>query len=110
MNTVQPEWHIEPGETAMLLIECPWCGPRDENEFSYSGEAHMVRPKDPFALSDEEWADYLFNRKNTLGPHLEQWCHGAGCRRYFNAERNTLTYQITSVYKIGALPPSNTDG
>ena len=52
----------------MLLIECPWCGPRDESEFSYSGEAHIVRPKDPFALSDEEWADYLFNRKKPPRP------------------------------------------
>jgi sarcosine oxidase subunit delta len=31
----------------MLLIECPWCGPRDEIEFSYGGEAHRVRPGDP---------------------------------------------------------------
>ncbi len=94
----------------MLLIECPWCGPRDESEFSYAGEAHIVRPRDPFALSDEEWADYLFNRKNPRGRHLEQWCHNAGCRRYFNAERNTVTYAITSVYKIGDLPPGDRDG
>ena len=94
----------------MLLIECPWCGPRDESEFVYSGEAHIVRPKDPFALSDEEWADYLFNRKNPKGRHLEQWCHSAGCRRYFNAERNTVTYEITSVYKTGELPPGDPDG
>ena len=53
----------------MLLIECPWCGERAETEFSYGGEAGIVRPKDPDALSDEEWADYLFNRKNPRGAH-----------------------------------------
>ena len=94
----------------MLLIECPWCGSRDESEFSYSGEAHIVRPKDPFALSDQEWADYLFNRKNPKGRHLEQWCHAAGCRRYFNVVRDTGTYQITSGYKLGEVPPGGSDG
>ena len=44
----------------MLLIECPWCGPRAETEFSYGGEAGIVRPADPDTLSDAEWADYLF--------------------------------------------------
>ncbi|MGZ8625813.1 MAG: sarcosine oxidase subunit delta, partial [Actinomycetota bacterium] len=24
----------------MLLIPCPWCGPRDEVEFRYGGQAH----------------------------------------------------------------------
>ena len=89
----------------MLLIECPWCGPREESEFSYGGEAHIVRPKDPTALSDLEWADYLFMRKNTSGRELEQWVHAAGCRRWFNAERDTVTYEFKSVYKIGGEPP-----
>ena len=85
----------------MLFIDCPWCGPREETEFSYGGEAHIARPKDPSKLSDVEWADYLFMRKNTYGRYLEQWLHSAGCRRWFNAERNTVTYKILSVYKVG---------
>ena len=28
----------------MMLIECPFCGPRDETEFSCGGEAHIARP------------------------------------------------------------------
>ena len=40
----------------MLLIPCPWCGPRDETEFHYGGQAHVAYPEDPAALSDEEWA------------------------------------------------------
>ena len=85
----------------MLMIECPWCGPRDETEFSYGGEAGIVRPKDPDTLSDAEWADYLFMRTNTKGLHHEQWNHSASCRRWFNAERDTVSYQIRSVYKLG---------
>ena len=31
----------------MQLIECPWCGPREETEFHYGGEAHVAYPADP---------------------------------------------------------------
>ena len=89
----------------MLLIPCPWCGPRDESEYHYGGEAHIVRPKDPDALSDAEWAGYLFMRKNSSGRHLEQWSHSAGCRRWFNAQRDTVTNEIISVYTVGEPAP-----
>jgi len=85
----------------MLLIPCPWCGPREETEFSYGGEANIVRPKDPPALSDEEWGDYLYIRSNTRGMQLEQWCHLAGCRRWFNLSRDTVTNRITQVHLFG---------
>ena len=88
----------------MLLIECPWCGARDESEFAYGGEAHIVRPENPHSSTDEEWADYLFYRKNLKGDHLEQWGHASGCRRWFNVRRDTVTYEIKQVYGIGETP------
>jgi len=92
----------------MLVIPCPWCGARDESEFQYGGEAHIVRPKYPDSLSDEQWADYLFNRTNPKGLHKEMWNHAAGCRRWFNIERDTVTYKISQVYKIGEAPIDKT--
>ena len=89
----------------MLLIRCPWCGERDEHEFSYGGEAHLARPEQPHALSDEQWADYLFMRNNPKGPFRERWVHSAGCRRWFNIERDTLTHEITVIYKMGEHRP-----
>ena len=89
----------------MLLIRCPWCGPRDETEFAYGGEAHIIRPPEPETLSDAEWADYLFMSKNPRGRHREQWCHTAGCRRWFNAQRDTVTYDFDAVYRTGESPP-----
>ena len=89
----------------MLLIECPYCGLRDETEFSYAGEAHIARPTETEKLTDAEWADYLFMRKNPKGAHREQWLHAAGCRRYFNVERDTVTYRITGSYRIGEKGP-----
>ena len=84
----------------MLLIECPWCGPRAETEFSYGGEAGIVRPADPDALSDAEWADYLFFRANPRGAHRELWNHSAGCRRWFGIERDTVTYRIERSFRL----------
>jgi heterotetrameric sarcosine oxidase delta subunit len=90
----------------MLLISCPWCGPRDESEFTYGGEAHISRPADPYALSDDDWADYLYSRENPKGRHREQWCHTHGCRRWFNAVRDTVSYEISAVYRIGERSPA----
>jgi|GEM_PF-40262 len=87
----------------MLQISCPWCGLRDQTEFSYGGEAHIVRPLDPQALSDSEWAEYLFMRDNPKGKAREQWVHSAGCRRWFNVIRDTVSYKIIRVY-VGADP------
>ena len=83
----------------MLLIPCPWCGPRDEAEFHYGGQAHVPYPEDPAALTDEEWARYLFFRDNPKGPFAERWTHAAGCRRWFNAVRDTATNEVLAVYR-----------
>ena len=89
----------------MLQIYCPYCQElREEEEFSYGGEAHIERPLEPESLTDEEWGDYIFFRKNPRGLHHEMWYHAAGCRRYFNATRNTVTYEFLETYPMGAQP------
>ena len=90
----------------MLLIPCPWCGPRDEIEFHYSGEAHIARPDDLDTLDDPAWAEYLFMRNNPKGPFAERWVHNAGCRRWFNLLRDTASHRILAVYRIGENPPT----
>ncbi|MGY5056158.1 sarcosine oxidase subunit delta family protein [Streptomyces sp. 900105755] len=90
----------------MLLIPCPWCGPRDETEFHYGGQAHVPYPEDPASLTDEEWARYLFFRDNPKGPFAERWSHAAGCRRWFNAIRDTSTNEILTVYRAGEPRPA----
>lgn len=92
----------------MLVIPCPYCGERDEVEFSYAGEAHIVRPVNGADMTDAEWADYLFYRKNTHGVFLEQWSHAAGCRQFFNVARNTITNEVVQSYKIGEQFEANT--
>lgn len=78
----------------MLLIPCPHCGPRNETEFHYGGQAGVAYPVDPDAPSDAEWAAYLFLRDNPRGPWRERWVHSAGCRRWFDIERDTFTNEF----------------
>jgi len=90
----------------MLLIDCPFCGPRAEIEFTCGGEGHIARPANQDALSDAEWADYLFMRKNPKGTQYERWNHARGCRRWFNVVRDTLTSEILAVYHAGEPRPA----
>ena len=90
----------------MLLIECPYCGARDEVEFNCGGEAHITRPTQPAEVDDQAWGDYLFMRSNPMGSHSEIWCHSHGCRRWFNVRRNTVSHEITAVYVMGEKPPT----
>ena len=92
----------------MLIIDCPFCGPRIENEFGYGGQAHVAYPPDPHALTDQEWGQYLFYRDNPKGSYAERWVHFAGCRKWFNAVRDTRTYEITRVYTVNDPRPDTT--
>lgn len=85
----------------MLIVPCPHCGPRPENEFRYAGEAHIARPADPEALGDAEWADFLYMRTNPKGRHAERWRHVHGCGRFFNCVRDTVTDRIERTYPAG---------
>lgn len=78
----------------MLLIPCPWCGPRPEGEFVNLGEAVPPRPVDPAALADDVWVETLIMRANVRGPHVERWWHQRSCGRIFAIERDTLTHAI----------------
>ena len=57
-------------------------------------------------MSDEDWADYLYMRRNSKGAHAERWRHVHGCARFFNALRDTTSDQILATYRIGEATPS----
>jgi heterotetrameric sarcosine oxidase delta subunit len=78
----------------MLLLPCPWCGDREETEFTYGGDASVAWPD----LSDgaDSWFPAVYLRANPRGPHHELWHHTAGCRRWFRLRRHTLTHEILS--------------
>lgn len=89
----------------MLIINCPYCGPRPELEFRYGGEAHIARPTNPMSETQDSWGDYLYMRANERGLHAERWRHIHGCGRFFNALRDTNTDFFVTTYKAGEPRP-----
>ncbi|SOE16391.1 heterotetrameric sarcosine oxidase delta subunit [Hoeflea halophila] len=86
----------------MLLIHCPYCQEeRPELEFRNAGEAHIERPKDIAAISDEEFEKFFFIRSNPKGVAYERWRHIHGCARFFNAVRDTVSDRFVTTYKAG---------
>jgi len=77
---------------------------RDQDEFQFGGETHITRPAHPEQVSDAEWADYLFYRQNSRGVHHERWVHSFGCRQWFSLARDTVTHEISRVYRMGEEP------
>ena len=90
----------------MLLLSCPWCGSRPENEFRHGGEAHVTRPQDPASVSDTAWAEFLYGRTNPKGVYAERWRHIHGCGRFFNCVRDTVSDRIIATYKPGEARPA----
>ena len=89
----------------MLLIPCPYCGPCAQTEFTYGGDASVVRPdtvrdsrQDPDAASMQQWLDHIYLRDNPRGPHLEWWQHSSGCRAWIKVRRDTASHQILGAW------------
>jgi heterotetrameric sarcosine oxidase delta subunit len=76
----------------VILLPCPYCGPRNASEFRYVGEV-SERP-DPNSTSVEGWRTFLYTRSNPAGWTTETWFHRAGCRQHFVAERHTMTNEV----------------
>jgi sarcosine oxidase subunit delta len=86
----------------MLIVSCPFCGPRDEIEFRYRGDASIARPAE--GAGEAAFAAYVYGRDNPAGRHAEWWLHAGGCRQLLRVERDTVTHAVTSVE--GAALPS----
>ena len=48
----------------MLHIKCPHCGMRSQNEFSYGGDATVKRPELNKEVSNQDWNNFVYNRKS----------------------------------------------
>jgi len=77
----------------MMLIPCPYCGPRDVTEYTYGGDA-ADPPGASDAMSLAAWNDFVYQRDNPRGSHDELWQHSGGCRRWLRVKRDTLTHEV----------------
>jgi len=82
-----------------MRLNCPHCGERALEEFTYRGDATVRRP----ALEAEatQWGDYVYLRDNPAGLHKEYWYHGVGCRAWLIVERDTVSHIVHSVELVG---------
>lgn len=96
----------------MIIIECPFCGPRDECEFVYGGPVREKRPSSTQHLTDDDWLDYLLVPANPIGDVAERWWHARGCGSWITLLRNTVTHEVTITTEMqaeGAYQPRRRD-
>ena len=88
----------------MLILNCPYCGVDcDETDLAPGGQAHLKRFGP--GSSDEEFEEYLFQRENPKGVHLERWRHAYGCGKWFHAARDTMTLEVFGTYSAQVFEP-----
>ncbi len=87
-----------------MRIPCPFCGERDSQEYSFLGEAGLIRPDPTADDAQMKFHDYVHIRKNVAGITKELWQHVHGCRSWIVVERNTLNHEVfTSEYASDTL-------
>ena len=95
-----------PGDDRMQLIDhARGAGPARRSSSTTAARrtcpTRTTRPRCP----TRSGRDYLFFRDNTKGLFAERWVHAAGCRRWFNAIRDTATYRFHAVYRLDEPKP-----
>jgi sarcosine oxidase subunit delta len=80
-----------------MRFECPYCGERGLEEFTYHGDANVQRPRDGGAAQTEAWTDYVYLRDNPDGLHRELWYHAAGCHAWLVVTRDLRNHDIANV-------------
>jgi len=85
----------------MLLINCPYCGPRSGAEFTFERPIQSVVALD---ASPTQANQRLFTRDNPRGASWELWRHAYGCRAWLRLNRDTATHEIaeTVVFEADA--------
>jgi len=87
-----------------FLLACPLCGPRNVYEFRFGGE---IQKRPSPGSSPQVWATYLYARTNIDGVEQAWWFHRTGCRRWFQAERDTRDNRvIRTAWKLEASSPT----
>jgi sarcosine oxidase subunit delta len=77
----------------MQIFPCPFCGPRDETEFRFCGEAGNIRPGGGKAAPTAKWSRYLYFQRNGQGRVAEIWAH-IPCGELFRLERDNVTHAV----------------
>ena len=86
----------------MLLIDCPYCGERDESEFSYGGRCIVYPPLDS-STTRGDWHRAIHLHDGSQNVINEYWYHEFGCEQWIGIKRDIESHEITSTSTAGAL-------
>lgn len=89
-----------------MRITCPFCGERDSREYTYLGDATLLRPA--LSAGPEAAFAHVYLRTNPAGLHREHWQHTSGCRSWLVVTRNTLDHTIHTVEAVAGADPGAT--
>lgn len=82
----------------MLLIPCPYCGLREEDEFDYGGPLRPL-PQLGGAADATTWQRALHAGGNADShpdsPLREIWYHASGCESWIALTRDMFTHEIS---------------
>ena len=78
-----------------FVLTCPNCGAREVTDFEFGGE---VVPRPPERPEKRQLAAYNYFRRNVAGVQREWWYHRAGCRTWFQADRDTRTNVVQGTW------------
>ena len=84
------------GVTLMHWLDCPRCGRRPLDEFTFGGERSAV----PGTITDPDERDFdeVWILQNPDGVTTERWFHAHGCRRWLTVSRDTSIDVVLEVY------------
>jgi len=79
----------------MHELDCPRCGRRPLDEFTFGGERRAV--PDWLTDPDERDVDEVWVFENPAGVATERGFHAAGCRRWLTVRRDTSVDRVIEV-------------
>lgn len=85
----------------MIILSCPFCGPRGEGEFHFGGDFGNARPEGFEQVSADQWSRYLHHRRNPKGSASEIWMH-LTCGEIFRVDRDTVSHAVASTSALAA--------
>jgi sarcosine oxidase subunit delta len=83
-----------------MRINCPYCGERALEEFTYRGDATVTGLK-PRSFDRESLGRLRLFPRQSAGVHREHWHHSQGCHAWLVVTRNITTHEIVAVEFAG---------
>ena len=78
-----------------MLISCPWCGPRELEEFRFRSVA--ADGSDATARNASRAFAEVYERTNVPDASIEYWQHDRGCRAWLVVQRDPSTAAVLAV-------------